>query len=141
MGCRVEISTASKVRKQGEGREQFVARLTAALLSIGCAATPTRMAKEFNLRYPDQAVTVQAARRWMRGETFPIDTKLIALAAWLDVDPGWLRFGDTSAHPAPLFPDHIDDGLERDLSLLSPDERLILRKMVDLILAVRAGRQ
>jgi transcriptional regulator with XRE-family HTH domain len=134
-------SINNAIRKPGEGREQFVARLTAALLAVGCDATPTRIAKEFNLRYPADAVTVQAARRWMQGETYPGDVKLIALAAWLEVDPAWLRFGDTSAHPAPLFSDHCSDGLERDLPLLSPEERQILRKMTDLILAVRAGRQ
>lgn len=129
------------VRKPGEGRDQFVARLTAALLAVGCDATPTRIAKEFNLRYPADAVTVQAARRWLQGETYPVDAKLIALSAWLEVDPAWLRFGATSAHPTPLFLNHSSDGLERDLPLLSPDERQILRKMTDLILAARAGRQ
>lgn len=128
-------------KKPEEGREQFVARLTAALVAIGCDATPTRLVKEFNLRYPADAVSVQAARKWMLGETYPVDSKLIALAEWLDVDPAWLRFGTTSLHPAPSFSGRSSDGLERDLSLLSPDERLILRKMTDLILAVRAGRQ
>lgn len=125
----------------GEGREQFVVRFEAALHSIGCDTTPPKIARAFNLRFPDEAVSPQAVRKWMRGEASPSDSKLHALGAWLAVDPAWLRFGSSSGYPAPALTANHEDGLERDLSLLNKAERQLIRKMTDLLLEVRATRK
>jgi transcriptional regulator with XRE-family HTH domain len=132
---------SKKEHRTSGAREQFVTRLTEALKAVDCDAAPTRIARAFNLRYPSEAVTIQAVRRWMQGESYPTDAKLTALANWLHVDPAWLRFGDTDAHPTPDFASANHDGLERDLALLNPAERQLLRKMTDLILEVRVARQ
>ena len=130
-----------KENRHSTAREQFVARLTSALRAIECDPAPTRIARAFNLRYPSEAVTIQAVRRWMQGESYPTDGKLTALATWLNVDPAWLRFGESQAHPAPDFAIAHHDDLERDLALLNPAERELIRKMTDLILEVRVSRQ
>lgn len=57
--------------------------------------SPTRIAREFNLRYHGEAVTAQAVRKWLSGRALPSQDKLQALALWLEVAPQWLRFGDT----------------------------------------------
>lgn len=56
---------------------------------------PTRIAREFNLRYHGDPVTTQAVRKWLAGTSFPSQDKIRTLALWLDVPPQWLRFGET----------------------------------------------
>ena len=133
--------TGKKEHRNGGARQQFVARLTASLNAIGCDVAPTRIARSFNLRYPSEAVTIQAVRRWMQGESYATDGKLSAISKWLNVDPAWLRFGDTESHPTPDFEGKHHDDLERDLALLNPAERQLVRKMTDLILEVRVSRE
>ncbi len=58
------------------------------------AGRPTRMARDFNLRYHGAPVTVQAIRKWLDGAALPSQDKLCALAAWLEVTPQWLRYGE-----------------------------------------------
>lgn len=59
------------------------------------AASPTRIAREFNLRYHGDPVTTQAVRKWLSGQSLPSQDKIRALAGWLDVPAQWLRFGET----------------------------------------------
>lgn len=55
----------------------------------------TRVAREFNLRYPGDPISNQAVRKWLEAESLPSQDKLRALALWLDVSAQWLRFGDS----------------------------------------------
>jgi transcriptional regulator with XRE-family HTH domain len=57
-------------------------------------AGPTRVAREFNLRYHGDPVTTQAIRKWLTGEALPSQDKIRALAQWLEVSPQWLRYGE-----------------------------------------------
>lgn len=123
------------------GREEFVVRLIAALHAVGCEPNATKLVRAFNLRYPDESVTIQAARKWLLGEAFPSEPKLLALAHWLDVDPAWLRFGETEWRPNPDLSATYVDGLERDLALLTTVERGLMRQMLDLILAGRTSHK
>lgn len=56
--------------------------------------SPTQLAREFNLQFGGNPVTVHAARKWLQGESIPTQEKLRALASWLDVPADWLRFGN-----------------------------------------------
>ena len=56
--------------------------------------SPTQLAREFNVRFGGNPVTVHAARKWLQGESIPTQEKLRALASWLDVPADWLRFGN-----------------------------------------------
>ena len=56
--------------------------------------SPTRIAREFNLRFDGDPVTAQAVRKWLDGRALPSQDKVRALASWLEVSPQWLRFGD-----------------------------------------------
>ena len=58
------------------------------------AGSPTRIAREFNLRYHGDPVTTQAVRKWLAGKALPSQDKIRTLALWLDVPPQWLRFGE-----------------------------------------------
>ena len=132
--------TASVRKKNSTVRVGFVTRLKLAVTAAGCAPTPTQIARHFNLRFPDATVSVQAVRKWLKGEAYPADAKLIALGEWLAVDAAWLRYGDTSNHPAPVVLDEQRDALARDLTLLTPAERAVIRNMTDLILGFRSRK-
>src|SRR4051812_6215299 len=79
----------------GEEKQAFTKRLKDALRKAGVdTGSYTRVAREFNLRYPGDPVSTQAVRKWVMGEALPSQDKIRALGLWLDVGAQWLRFGD-----------------------------------------------
>lgn len=75
-------------------REEFSKRLKQKLRELSIEPlSATRLARGFNDRFPAQAISAQAARKWLGAEAIPGQAKLKALATWLDVGPEWLRFG------------------------------------------------
>ena len=75
-------------------KAEFAARLRQAMTQSGYPLRPVVLEREFNTRYWGQSVTMQAVRRWLRGEAIPSQDKLQVLADWLRVEPQVLRFGD-----------------------------------------------
>ena len=55
--------------------------------------SPTWLAREFNMHYQGQSVSVQTANNWLSGDAIPSQEKLRVLAVWLEVSAEWLRFG------------------------------------------------
>lgn len=74
-------------------KTEFAQRLAAAITSAGHEARPSVVEKQFNSRYWGHPVSFQAVRRWLRGESFPEQDKLVVLAEWLQVEPHELRYG------------------------------------------------
>lgn len=103
-------------------QERFAARLNNALAAARYQpAGASRIAREFNLRFPEKAVTVHAVRKWIKGESIPTQDKLVALAQWLGVRADWLRFnGDEPAADA----NHASEFSGEDLRLLRDFQRL-----------------
>lgn len=60
----------------------------------GYSVRPIVLEREFNQRYWGQPITVQAVRRWLRGEAIPSQDKMQVLAEWLNVEPHVLRYGE-----------------------------------------------
>lgn len=81
-------------------KANFGTRLCKALQEQGVPLRPSVLEREFNRRYWGHPVTLQAVRRWMRGEAIPAQDKLQVLAEWLKVEPQVLRFGEAAAHAA-----------------------------------------
>lgn len=82
-------------------RIEFCKRLQKALNDAEYSQdSPTQLAREFNLRFAGNPVTVHAARKWLQGESIPTQEKLRALAEWLDVPAEWLRFGSVEGKGA-----------------------------------------
>lgn len=105
-------------------KEAFSRRLRQALAGAGQDdRSPTRLAHEFNRRYKNGNISVNAAHRWLRGEALPTQDKLRALAAWLSVTPEWLRFGETAA-PIPTYAVNEPTLTESDLDLMRQFRRL-----------------
>lgn len=75
-------------------RESFSERLQQALKNAHYSPdSPTRLAREFNIRFEGRPITVHAARKWLVGEAIPTQEKLRMIAQWLGVPADWLRFG------------------------------------------------
>lgn len=75
-------------------RESFSQRLQQALKNAHYSPdSPTRLAREFNIRFEGRPITVHAARKWLVGEAIPTQEKLRMIAQWLGVPAEWLRFG------------------------------------------------
>ena len=77
-------------------KADFGTRLCEALQRQGVPLRPSVLEREFNRRYWGRPVTLQAVRRWMRGEAIPAQDKLQVLAEWLKVEPQVLRFGEAA---------------------------------------------
>lgn len=118
-------------------REGFSTRLKQALSDAHYVAdSPTRLAREFNIRFNGPPITIHAARKWLVGEAIPTQEKLRTLAFWLGVPADWLRFGgsvdpaqQTGAEAAPRF-DSADIKLIADLQRLDEHHRQIAREFV-----------
>ncbi|GHU36353.1 hypothetical protein AGMMS50256_32830 [Betaproteobacteria bacterium] len=74
-------------------KTEFSERLKQAIQDAGYNVRPIVLEREFNTRYWGHPVTVQAVRRWLKGESIPSQDKLQVLAEWLQVEAHVLRFG------------------------------------------------
>ncbi|MBV5299510.1 MAG: helix-turn-helix domain-containing protein [Rhodoferax sp.] len=66
---------------------EFARRLADAMTKAGYPLRPVVLEREFHTRYWGRSVTMQAVRRWLRGEAIPSQEKLQVLADWLKVEP------------------------------------------------------
>ena len=81
-------------------RESFSQRLQQALKHAHYSPdSPTKLAREFNVRFDGRPITVHAARKWLVGEAIPTQEKLRMIAQWLGVPAEWLRFGGSETVP------------------------------------------
>lgn len=125
--------------KQTE-QEKFGERLAEALSDAGyggCSAS--LIAREFNLRFPQQRVTVHAVRKWLGGMAIPTQEKVVALSQWLGVNPAWLRFDGEApkdAIPKNLPIEYTTEQLRllRDIDSLSQPGKKLVQQLVDMLL-------
>jgi len=75
-------------------RAQFAERVKTALAARDMPVSATALQRIFNEPYPDLAISVHAARKWVMGESIPTQARLRALADVLQVSATWLRFGE-----------------------------------------------
>lgn len=131
-------------RRQVQGpsaARHFGERLRHALAGAHCpAASPADLAREFNLRFPAQAISVAVARRWLRGDAMPCQEDIDALAEWLGLRRGWLGFdGPVPASEAQEVEDlaAADRNVMSDLLRLDQAEQDMARELI----AIMAGRR
>jgi hypothetical protein len=131
-------------------RKEFSARLQGALGTVTQSpASPTVLARNFNSRYPWQAITVHAARKWLLGEAIPTQDKLRVIADWLSVSPMWLRYGEGESTPGSsgMRPASGGEGINSgDLNLLADvralqdHERRLVSDLVRMFLQNAPGK-
>ena len=114
-------------------KAEFAQRLRTAMTQAGYAVRPVVLEREFNTRYWGRSVTLQAVRRWLRGEAIPSQDKVQVLAEWLNIEPEVLRFGEAVRKSVLARRQRWDEGvghLEREtfdafLQLPAPQRKLI----------------
>jgi len=74
----------------------FATRLQSQLLLRGKPISPTRLAREFNLRWRGAPVSTNAARKWLYGPSLPRMEKIEVLAKMLGTSAEWLRWGSNT---------------------------------------------
>lgn len=125
-------------------RESFSQRLQQALKNAHYSPdSPTRLAREFNIRFDGRPITVHAARKWLVGEAIPTQEKLRMIAQWLGVPADWLRFGgaegDTQqgdgGNGVSRF-ESADVKLIADLQRLDEHHRQIAREFIRMLVRV-----
>jgi hypothetical protein len=116
---------------------EFSNRLRTAIQEAGYQLRPTILEREFNTRYWGKPVTVQAVRRWLRGEAIPSQEKLQVLADWLKIEPHALRFGEQAAESIRAKRKQWEDALDSqeretiELYLALPAEkRKVIREVI-----------
>ena len=125
---------------------EFSERLRDAMTRAGYQLRPVVLEREFNTRYWGRSVTLQAVRRWLRGEAIPSQDKLQVLADWLKIEPEVLRFGEAVRLAVQEHKQRWDEGmghLEREtldafLQLPAPQRKLI-REVILTFAKVHAG--
>lgn len=120
-------------------QERFADRLNQALAAARYQpAGASRIAREFNLRFPDLAVTVHAVRKWLKGEAIPTQDKLVALAQWLGVRADWLRYDDGDQNTGDRSAAQQFSGEElrllRDFQRLDSDRKRIVDEIIQILL-------
>lgn len=124
--------------RHGAAGKRFGLRLRTALWLAGYADnSPARLAREFNVHFPEQRITIYMARKWLWGELIPAPEKIRALSHWLGVSETWLgddeggkqeKFG-TAFFSAELF-DPFDADLISDLQHLDKSSRFVAHEVI-----------
>lgn len=126
-------------------RESFSQRLQQALKNAHYSPdSPTRLAREFNIRFEGRPITVHAARKWLVGEAIPTQEKLRMIAQWLGVPAEWLRFGgaEIEHHNGDANGSHLarfesaDVKLIADLQRLDDHHKQIAREFIRMLVRV-----
>jgi transcriptional regulator with XRE-family HTH domain len=127
-------------------RESFSERLQQALKNAHYSPdSPTRLAREFNIRFEGRPITVHAARKWLVGEAIPTQEKLRMIAQWLGVPADWLRFGGADSPgaqgegAASARFESADVKLIADLQRLDEHHRQLAREFIRML--VRMNHQ
>ena len=128
-------------------RESFSQRLQQALKNAHYSPdSPTRLAREFNIRFDGRPITVHAARKWLVGEAIPTQEKLRMIAQWLGVPADWLRFGGAeqaasldAANGGGARFESADVKLIADLQRLDEHHRQLAREFIRML--VRMNHQ
>ena len=124
----------------------FSDRIKSQLKIRGMKYGPTRLAREFNLRWPGAPITTNAARKWLYGQSTPRLEKIQVLAKMLDTSPDWLRWGENNntyysklsnkypSYGADLSDKQLLESLLNDWSLLNKSNKQVVCVLVDFLL-------
>jgi hypothetical protein len=123
----------------------FSQRLAQLLLSTNRSLSPTKLAREFNLRWRGTPVTPNAARKWILGDSIPTLDKIDVLANLLGTNSQWLRWGEKnpnqlntmerteSIHPIALEP-NLEKTLFQDFRLLNTANQRVIFNLIEIML-------
>jgi hypothetical protein len=121
-----------------DAKEEFSARLRAAMTAAGMEISGTALERAFNRKWGKEPVSVQAAWNWINGRTVPRNDKLQVLARLLRTDPHALQYGAgkplTAAERRREWEDRVTyaerETIEAFLNLPT-HQRLVVRDVID----------
>lgn len=125
--------------------DTFAERLQRQLQLRGKPISPTALARDFNLRWRGQPISVNAARKWIYGETLPKMEKIQLLAKMLGTSAEWLRWGQSSelsisttdsndiSH-SKLINKQLAESVLHDWSLLNSNNQQLILTILDFLL-------
>lgn len=125
--------------------DTFAERLQRQLQLRGKPISPTALARDFNLRWRGQPISVNAARKWIYGETLPKMEKIQLLAKILGTSAEWLRWGQSSelsisttdsndiSH-SKLINKQLAESVLHDWSLLNSNNQQLILTILDFLL-------
>jgi hypothetical protein len=95
-------------------------------------------ARDFSLLAKDvEPISIETARKWIRGKALPHATRLRVLCAWLQIDTSFGQLDSTQYNHQSLFYGHSFNGLHQTISellrlieKLSPEEHEVLIDLV-----------
>lgn len=120
---------------QERERAAFSQRLAFALAAIGWKKlSPTEIAVDFNRRTGSNPITSHAVRKWITGGAIPVQERLSVLAAWLQVEPEWLRYGNNSEWQDLTPTQSPDVLLLADLARLDAASKRLVFEMINILL-------
>lgn len=116
-------------------KEAFSKRLARLLNDAGIGtASATRIAHEFNRRYPGKSITAQGVRKWLSGDAIPAPDKIRTLSKWLNASPHWLHYGEeepaTTLMAKEARAEYQLTALPKDFERLSTDHKLLICEIV-----------
>lgn len=123
--------------------QRLVKVLKDAKINVG---SPTIFAREFNRRYTGKPISTHAAKKWLMGESIPMQDKLRLLAAWLGVSAEWLRFGEGGnagkylIQSERLHYNSPDIELIGNINLLNAEHKQVTREIVLTLLRLEKKR-
>ena len=118
-------------------KEEFSARVRAAMTAAGLEISGTELERAFNRKWSKVPVSVQTAWNWINGRTIPRNDKLLVLAKLLRVDPNALLYGTreslSAADRRREWEDRVTyaerESIEAFLRLPTP-QRLLVRDVI-----------
>lgn len=120
--------------KQKDEKFDFSKRLRLALKrSHRPVDSATELALQFNLRHPNDSITVQAAHKWLTGKARPTADKIETLASWLCVSAHWLRYGSSND----VKPKQARAPGARQIKLQAENESLLSEEEIKLVVQFR----
>lgn len=81
--------------------KQFAYRLRDAMIAVGYNSHRSTSGVCIHKLAEITGYSVQICRKYLRGEAIPEPSKLMEIAAKLNVSPGWLLFGDSLTEHSP----------------------------------------
>lgn len=128
-------------------KTEFSRRLLAALKRAGVrTVSPTKLAIDFNLHHRGKPISTQAAHKWLNGTAIPSQEKIRTLAAWLNVSPEHLRYGDDEKKSKTALRQDVppyltfEEQMLADFRQLTAAHQTVVREMVATLLRVEKAR-
>ncbi len=115
-----------------ELRQEFSKRLNKACDNAGVRSRGRAVDIQKILKSKKVSVTTTAIGKWLNGDASPEQDKLLPLAAWLQVSPAWLEYGEDSNAAMPALPQSHGQLAGQLFNRATPRTQVALKRIQEL---------